>query len=261
MLTWMIGRTRSAALAAATVIPFAGMIAACGSDRTTSPASGSPSPIPSSPAPASRIPASLAFDGGDQIVLAGGLFSSPVAIVLDSAGQPVPGVNVTFTASGSGSVQPTTRLTDGTGRAWTDWFSGAGENNVTAGVPGLKSVTITSHAIDSSVAASYELVDVEPNYIVGLSGRILLANGLFYTTVRCRAPATCIASGWGAYGVSGSSLSLTYQNQFLQYWNEFSDNHEMGAIRGDTLEVNQTDSMWPPYSFRLRFVFSGGTRQ
>jgi hypothetical protein len=251
MLIQMTGRTRVAALAAATIIPLAGMIAGCSNDRTTSPASRSPS----------RNGASLAFDGGGQIVLAGGLFSSPVAIVLDSAGQAVPGVNVTFTATGSGSVQPTTRLTDGSGRASTDWLSGAGENDVTASAPGLQSVTITSHAIDSSAAASYELVDVEPNWVVDLAGRMLLAKGLFYTTVRCQPPATCMASGFGTYGISGSSLTLDYQNQFLQYWNEYSDNQEFGIIRGDTLQVNQTDSMFAPYSFRLSFVFRGGTRQ
>jgi hypothetical protein len=256
MLIQMPGRTRVAALATATIVSVAGTMAGCSNDRTTSPTSDSPSPFP-----ASRTPTSLAFDGGGQIVLAGGLFSSPVAIVLDAAGEGVPGVNVTFTVTGSGSVQPTTSLTDGAGRASTDWFSGTGENNVTASAPGLTSVTITSHGIDSSAAASYELVDVEPSYVVGLAGRMLLSNGLFYTTVRCQPPATCIASGYGTYGISGSSLSLDYQNQFLQYWNEFSDNRELGSIRGDTLEVNQTDSMWQPYTFRLRFVFRGGTRQ
>ena len=236
-------------LAAATIVSFAAL-SGCTGDRATNPVS----------APPSLVPASLAFDGGGQVVIAAQLFSSPVASVRDSAGRAVPGIPVTFTAAGSGSVQPAVMMTDASGRASPDWFSGSGENDLTASAPRLKNVTITSHGLDSSNAAFYELVDVEPAFGVKLAGTIILGNGWFLTKVGCQAPATCVDSGWGRYGISGSSLSLEYQNQFLQYWNEYSENWEFGIIRGDTLEVNQTDSMWPPYSFRLSFVFRGGAR-
>jgi hypothetical protein len=245
-----LGPTRVVAAVTATTVFVATMIGGCGADRATNPAL----------APSARVPTSLAFDGGGQVVLAGRFFSSPIAIVLDSAGAGVSDVRVTFTASGSGSVQPTERLTDANGRAGTTWLSGSGENIVTASAPGLRSAGISSYGIDSSSAALYELVDVEPAYVVDLAGTLLLGNGRFYTTVRCKAPATCADSGWGTYGISGSSLSLSYQNQFLQYWNSFSDNQESGVVRGDTLQLNQSDGMWAPYSFRLSFVFRGGPR-
>ena len=244
-----LSRTGIAARIAAAAICFSAAIEGCTGDKMTATSSR---PL---------IPAILYFDGGGQVVLSGRQFSPPVAIVLDSAGTGVPGVTVTFTATGSGSVQPSATKTDANGRAWTGWYSGPGENTLTASAPGLRSVAIASRGIDSSNSALYELVDVSPPWVVDLIGSLVLADGWFYTSVACKAPATCRDSGWGTYGRADSTFSLTYANAFLQYWDSYADNHEAGIVRGDTVEVTQADGMFPPFSFRLSFLYRSGRRQ
>jgi hypothetical protein len=100
-----------------------------------------------SPGPAANITQS----GGDnQAGHVGVTLPQPlVAWVSDAFGNPVPGVNVTWSASsGGGSVSPSVSPTDSDGHASTTWTLGAtvGPQTVTAALPGDTNVTFTAGA-------------------------------------------------------------------------------------------------------------------
>jgi hypothetical protein len=220
-------------------------LAACSPDQPT---------VASGPHP--HAPARLRLTGGGQITIAGALFSAPMAIVTDSAGVGVPGVTVTFRATGSGSVDPAQTKTGPDGVVRVSWLAGLGENALTASVPGLADTTVVSHGMDTSGATPYELTSIAPSYVINLNSTLLLtdgpARGFFYTTVQCVAPATCRDSGWGTYTRSDSTLTLTYANNFWDI--DGFEHREFGVFRGDTLLIKRPDAMWSPYLFTLTFV-------
>ena len=97
------------------------------------------------PAPA-RIQAT---GGGGQIGPINSLLPEPiVATVLDAAGQPVPGVEVSWSAGGNGLATALTNITDAQGQARARWVLGAAEgpSTATASAAQLEPATFTAIA-------------------------------------------------------------------------------------------------------------------
>ena len=113
-----LGRGRSAFLGAA--MGIAAFAAGCGETTV------------SAPLPAGSI---VVVSGQAQSGVAGQVLPEPITVrVLGTDGQPLPGVQVTFAASGTGSVSPAAATTDADGLAGTQWTLGrtTGANALTA---------------------------------------------------------------------------------------------------------------------------------
>ncbi len=105
--------------------------------------------------PAARV---AAFSGGAQSASAGTALSQNVVVLVTAADSvPVPGVGVTFAASGGGTPGATTVNTNATGFASTTWTLGniVGAQSMTATVAGLigSPVTFTATATPGVPAA------------------------------------------------------------------------------------------------------------
>ena len=127
---------------------------------------------------------------------AGGSIDSLIVRVLDEYGNPVGGATVTFAASaGSGSVSPTTTLTDGNGRAAAKWTLGSTvgvTSTATATVSGLATVvsftTVTripvsavrfsslQYVVDSGASFTPSVVARDPQGTVIDGATIILAS-------------------------------------------------------------------------------------
>jgi len=90
----------------------------------------------------------VGFGDGQSCPVLQPLPSQVTAIVTDSVGNPVPGVNVTFTPGNGGSVQPASAVTDATGKASATWTLGSalGNQTLTAAVIGLTAATFNATA-------------------------------------------------------------------------------------------------------------------
>ena len=100
----------------------------------------------SAPLPAARVEA---VDATPLNGAAGAVLADPVEIrVFGSDNQPLPGVNVTFSADKGGAAAPPTTTTDGDGIARTSWKLGntAGQNVLTVSAGGGVSTAITATA-------------------------------------------------------------------------------------------------------------------
>jgi hypothetical protein len=96
-------------------------------------------------APASVVAAA----GGGQVGPVNSLLPQPiVATVLDAAGQPVPGVQVSWSAEAGGRATAATNVTDAQGQAHARWVLGAtaGPSRATATVAELEPATFTAYA-------------------------------------------------------------------------------------------------------------------
>ncbi|MEX2581969.1 MAG: Ig-like domain-containing protein, partial [Gemmatimonadota bacterium] len=97
---------------------------------------------------------------------------SPMVIVRDRFGNPVPDVEVQWqVAEGEGSVSPATGRTNDLGEATTDWTLGtkSGENAITASPGGLSASTITATALPGPPASVTKLSGDEQSQTVGAS--------------------------------------------------------------------------------------------
>lgn len=133
-------------------------------------------------------PASIRIVSGCTNAAAGaGLeLTDPIVVeVLDSRGNPVPNVTVTFAASaGGGSVDPTTATTNAQGRAETNFTLGttAGANTLRASVAGVsQAATCSATGLDRFVtnlrtANEPSLPTPAPN-ATGTSSVVLAADG------------------------------------------------------------------------------------
>jgi hypothetical protein len=96
------------------------------------------------------MPATIhASGGGGQIAPVNSLLPEPiVATVLDAAGQPVPNVEVTWSADGDGRTTAATHVTDAQGQARARWVLGTliGPSRATAAVAELEPATFTAIA-------------------------------------------------------------------------------------------------------------------
>ena len=90
-----------------------------------------------------------ATEGGGQVAPVHSLLPQPiVATVLDAAGQPVPGVPVTWAAEGDGRITAVTHATDAQGQVRARWVLGGtiGPSHATAVVEALEPATFTAIA-------------------------------------------------------------------------------------------------------------------
>ncbi|HEX7120617.1 MAG TPA: Ig-like domain-containing protein [Longimicrobiales bacterium] len=115
-------------------LSLAVLIAACGSDATEPPKA-----------------TTLEIVAGDgQTGTVGSPLAQELSVrVLDQNGDPLPGVDVTWSVTeGDGSVEPATARTDVSGVASTQWTLGtaSGEQSVSASSPGLETATFSAEA-------------------------------------------------------------------------------------------------------------------
>jgi hypothetical protein len=96
------------------------------------------------------LPAQLSIVSGDgQQAQVGLAVNDPVVAVLDSLGNRLPGVAVTFVPSGSGSASPTSAVTGDVGTASTHWTLAKtpGDNTLTVAATGLSPITLHATAV------------------------------------------------------------------------------------------------------------------
>jgi hypothetical protein len=132
--------------------------------RTLIFSSGALTPAESSPINLTTGPAEeMAIQAGDGQTAPVNtvLPTDPSVIIRDSGGNPVAGVEVTFTASNGGSASPSPVTTGANGMAATNWTLGptAGENELTASAPSIDPVTFEA---TGSAAGSTTSLDVSP---------------------------------------------------------------------------------------------------
>lgn len=107
---------------------------------------------------------------GDSSMVGTHLPSTPTVLVTDAGGNPVPGVVVTFTASGDGTPDSATATTVATGTAATGWRLGstAGANTLTAAAGALQ-VTLTAKGTTPVVLPSIPLGNVVSPHSIALN--------------------------------------------------------------------------------------------
>ena len=138
-----------------------GLSGAIGS-RTLIFSSGALTPAESNPINLTTGPAAdIAIVAGDgQTAPVGSVLpTDPSVVIRDSGGNPVAGVEVTFSASNGGSASPSPVITGSDGRATTNWTLGptAGENELTASAPGAGSIILTATGTATEIATSTSL--------------------------------------------------------------------------------------------------------
>jgi adhesin/invasin len=162
--------------------------------------------------------------GDNQVAPAGQLLGAALEVtVLDDAGRPLPGITVTWSPAGGGSVDPTSSTTGSTGTATTQRIlgSGAGPQTTTATVTGIAPV-VFSHTAQIQGATQ-----------ISASGSIARSDTVlspvpFTAVVRDQngAPVAGVIVTWSAAG--GGALSRTV------------DTTDAAGLTGVTLTLSQT---------------------
>lgn len=117
-------------------------------------------------------PAQLTLVSGDQQnVIAFRTAAQPLVVqVLDAAGFPVQGANVTFTAAaGAGTLTPATATTDAQGRASATYAAGGtlGQTTVTATVGNLTPVSFTITTTQNAATTATAVTPLNPTATAG----------------------------------------------------------------------------------------------
>jgi hypothetical protein len=181
-VTWSVPAGQGSVSAAGTVTGADGRAAvtrtlgpSTGTQTTTATAAGIPgSPVTFTHTATSGTAVRLVKLFGDNGLAPVGsrLTDSLVVQVQDAAGNGVPGRNVNWViVSGGGSVQPTTSVTDASGKAFTVWTLGpvAGTNTVTAAAAGLPQVQFSATGISAQPAQIAAQSAISQNGTAGLA--------------------------------------------------------------------------------------------
>lgn len=185
--------------------------------------------------PEDGVPATIAIvSGNPQNGTVGTALASPLVVrVLDAAGRPVPGQQVTFTVvSGGGSVAPATPTTGADGQASTAWTLGpsAGAQQVQAKATGgaaPDNLTVLFNAVAGASAAA-NLVEVSGNGQTATAGSTLDDSLIVRATDAAGNPVAGVAVTWTVAG--GGSVSEATTTTGLD--GRTGVRHTLGSVAG-----------------------------
>ncbi|HEX6037535.1 Ig-like domain-containing protein [Longimicrobium sp.] len=188
------------------------------------------------PAVATSITATSATT--QQAIAGTAVAQAPAVRVLDQRGDPMPGVTVSFTVAGGGTVAASSAITDAAGNATSGtWTLGAtaGNQTVTAGVPSLQPVQFTATAQDPcQTATTFTLGAVVSGSLGGADCH--LSSGEYVDHYAVNLP-------------SAQAVSFTMSSSSVDSWLEMYDaNGNILAVNDDGAEgtVNSTIRVFAP---------------
>ncbi|MEX1181980.1 MAG: Ig-like domain-containing protein, partial [Gemmatimonadota bacterium] len=153
--------------------------------------------------PEPPVPATLSMVVGDgQSAAAGTLLPLPLVVrVLDGADAPLPGVTVTWAASGDGSLDVITSVTGAEGTTSAEWTLGAeaGVQTASASVTDLEPVTFTATAVSEAPVAA-EIVALEGDGQSAATGTLLPLPLVVRVLDGAGAPLPGVTVTWAASG-------------------------------------------------------------
>lgn len=154
--------------------------------------------------------------GNDQVGAAGAALPESLAVLVrDDAGEPLPGVTVTWQAAiGGGNVSPTTRVSDAAGIAKARRTLGpsAGTQTTTAAAPGASTITFDAVA---QIQGAVNMANATTGPLTDTIGAVKAESLTVTVTDQTAAPVAGVQVNWASNGgvVSSSQVATNASGQ------------------------------------------------